>query len=142
MRWILDLEFANDSVKSNYKEFMFVAVPVAILLTLTGTIKFKESIPVILGKVLATTVIAAFVVFLMIASVFSDMCTWTNNEILFEHKTDPNTKIIQREFGCGAVDGGPPTEGIYKVEYLTKYFIRPSLVDTSNINRNEWVMID
>ena len=142
IRWILDIEFATDSIKSNYKEFMFFVVPIAILLTLLGTIKGKDNGSIIAGKVIGTVVLVAVTIFIMFMSIFADMCVWTNREVLYEHKNDSNTKIIVRDFGCGATDSGPPTVAIYKVQYFTDYFIRATKIDTAKIDKKEWIKIE
>lgn len=142
IRLIMDLEFAADSIKYNYKNILFFTVPIAILLTLLGTIKDKDKGFKIAGKVIGTFVIAALAVFIMIISILSDMCAWTNRQFLYEHKNDSNTKIIVRDFGCGATDSEPPTVGIYKVRRFTDYFIRSTKVDTATIDKNEWIKIE
>lgn len=142
LRWIMDLEFATDSIKSNYKEFLFFAIPIAILLTLFGTINDKDKGSKIAGKVIGTSIAAAVTVFIMFMSIFTDMCVWTNRQVLYENKNDSNTKIIVRDFGCGATDSGPPTVGIYKVRYFTDYFIRSTKIDTAKIDKNEWIKIE
>jgi len=139
---IFDLEFASDSIKSNYKGFMFFTVPIAILLTLFGTIKSKDNILKTIGKVIGTILISFVTIFLMIMSIFADMCAWTDRQILYENKHDSNTKIIERDFGCGATDSGYPTVRIFKVQHFTKYFIRTTKVDTASIDKNEWIKIE
>jgi hypothetical protein len=142
IRMTLDLEFASDSIKSDYKEFLFFAIPIAILLTLFGTINPKDSISNIIGKVIGTIVVAFVTVFIMFMSIFTDMCVWTNQQILYENKNNLNTKIIVRDFGCGATDSGPPAVGVYKVRYFTDYFIRSTKIDTAIIDKDEWIKIE
>lgn len=57
------------------------------------------------------------------AIVFIDMCAWTNKQVLYESKKDSQTKIIVRDFGCGDTDSNPPDIEVFKVRYLTNYFI-------------------
>ena len=142
IRWLMDLEFATNSFKSNYKEFLFFFIPIAILLTLFGTIKNKDKGLIIAGKVIGTIVAAATTVFIMFMSIFGDMCAWINRQELYEHKNDSNTKIMVRDFGCGATDSSPPTVGIYKVRYFTKYFIRSTKIDTATIDKYKWIRIE
>lgn len=141
LRWILDLEFATDSIKSEYKEFLFFTVPIALLLTLFGTIKSKDSRLKVVSKVFGTFVIVVITVLIMFISIFYDMCSWTNRKILYESKNDLNTKIIARDFGCGATDSRPPRVGVHKVEYFTDYFIHTTEIDTAKIDKDEWSCI-
>jgi len=94
------------------------------------------------GKVIATILMASITIFIMFMSIFADMCVWTNQQVLYENKNDSNTKIIIRDFGCGAIDSDPPTVGIYKVQYFTDYFLRSTKIDTAKINKNEWIKIE
>lgn len=140
--YILGLEFASDSTNSSYKKLMFYAVPIAMLLTLFGTIKAGDKGTQIAAKVLATVGVSFMVIFLMIISILTDMCVWTNGKVLYESKLEPNTKIIEREYGCGAFDSEPPTIGIYKVQNFTKYFIRSTEINVSSIDKNEWIPVN
>ena len=141
IRYVFNLEFATDDFELQYRHFLFFAVPIAVILTLCGTVKGKDSIPLVTGKLLGTLALAALSVFLMFGSALSSMCTYTNKEVLFEKKDDPNTQIIVREFGCGAVDGGPPVISVHKVNHFTNFFIRSSRIDTSTIDKNNWVKV-
>jgi hypothetical protein len=67
------------------------------------------------------------------------MCAWTNRQILYESKNDSDTKIIERDFGCGATDSRPPIVGVYKVEYFTDYFIHTTEIDTVKIDKDKWI---
>jgi len=141
LRLVMDIEFATVSIKSSYKKFLFFAVPIAIILTLFGTEKNKNKTSKIAIKIIGRIIAIGISVFIMIMSLFIDMCIWTNKEILYVKKNDSNTKIIVREFGCGATDSGPPRVEIYKVKQFTNYFIRCTKIDSSKIDEKEWVKV-
>ncbi|NOQ72107.1 MAG: hypothetical protein GQ574_08905 [Crocinitomix sp.] len=95
-----------------------------------------------LTSIIVPTVTVAFSIMVgMFFSFVLDMCVSYDREILYEHKYDPNTKIIVREFGCGATDSGPPSVGIYEVSYFTSYFIRSAKIDTNEIDKSNWLRI-
>ena len=133
------LEFASEDYKDGYNVFLFFATPITILLTLFGTLKPKDKLVIL--KVFTTTAIAAFIGFLVFVSIILDMCVLSNDKILFEHKTDPDVKIIVQSFGCGATDSTPSSKSVVKVEYYTKYFIYVSPIDTSLISKNDWIKV-
>jgi hypothetical protein len=142
LRWVFDLEFASSSIKSNYERLLFFAVPIATILSLFGTLRSKDDDVRISIKIFVTLLLSLGSIFIMTISMFGDMCTWTNKEVLYEQKKDRSTKIIIQDFGCGATDTQPPTTGVYKVEEFTKYFIRSVNYDTLNMDKNEWIKIE
>ena|SRR5690606_32704592 len=137
----LEIQFATDDMKSNYEMFISNAIPLAILLTLFGTIKSEYNLSKTVSIVALTLVISIGSMYFMFLAAFSDLCSYTNVKTIYQLKDDPNTKIMIREFGCGAVDSGPPSVGVHRVQYYTKYFIRTSRIDTNQIDKNQWIKI-
>ncbi len=105
----IPLEFANNDGEFIYDSIRFYGFPIAILLTLTGTIKEKDTSGVIAIKIFGTMLVSAFSVFVMFMTVFAGMCDWITDKVLFENNKNPTTKIVQRSFGCGATDSSPGT---------------------------------
>jgi len=136
------LEFANDHYKSEYEEIRFYLLPIIIWLTLFGTIKKKysrERISVTVGL----TVLASVVSFLFLFfSVFAGMCAWTDNKTLFIKADDPTTKIILRDYGCGATDSGSPIYKTFKVKRLTSYLVSVNYIDTTKIDKTHWLYVN
>jgi hypothetical protein len=142
VRAVLNLEFASDSFKMDYKQFLFYAVPIAVILTLCGTLRKLDKIVILLVKIFGTLAIAVIFIGLIAISVFGDMCIYTEKEVLFESKTKPDTKIVVREFGCGATDSQGPSESVFEIQYCNDYFIRTRKIDTTKIDRNEWIKVE
>lgn len=69
------------------------------------------------------------------------MCRWTNGKILFTSSKNHSTKIILREYGCGATDSGKPNYKVCKVKYLSSSFIWVTRIDTTKINKIVWKRI-
>lgn len=138
IRYVLDIEFATDDFKSSYKEFLFFAVPIALLFTLTGTLKPKDTAGIVILKTLGTVGVAFVIMFIMFMSIFADMCAYYNEDVLYEHKDDPSTQIVVRSFGCGATDSSPASMHVQQLEYFTKYFIRATAIDTATIDKSQW----
>jgi hypothetical protein len=142
IRLILSLEFASDSFYISYKEFLFYAVPIAMLLTLFGTLKSSDRKLIIVGKILGTIAVVFVTILIMIMSMFIDMCGWTDSQVLYKNKNNIDRKIIIREYGCGAYDSDLPNIEVLEVQSFTKYFIRATKIDTTKIDKSEWIKVE
>jgi hypothetical protein len=139
---LLPLEFANGRQEERYDEFRFWGLPLAIILTLTGTIKPKDTGGDIVRKIVLTALVSMIPVFLMFMTALSGMCSWTTNETLFVNSTNTSKKIVRRSYGCGAVDSQSPSYGAFKVKKLPLGFIWVTKADTLNIDRKVWIKPD
>src|SRR5690242_3855765 len=70
------LEFKNDDFPDTFEEARFYALPIAILLTLFGTLKTKDSTGTKTNKIILTICISLLSVLFLFMSVFSGMCRW------------------------------------------------------------------
>ena len=136
------MEFTHDSDEIFFDQIWFFGLPIAILFTLTGTLKREDTKGTAFAKTIST-ILFAFLPFLFaIATALSGLCSWTTEKILFENKNDKSTKIVLRDFGCGAVDSTSPTPGVFKIKYYTSHFIWVSEIDTNKIDKNLWIRIE
>jgi hypothetical protein len=138
----LPIECVNEELENNYYIIHFWGLPVAILTTLTGTIKLDDTLGSIVGKVCLTIFSSVFSMIFMTLLFFTNMCSWTNGRVIFENKEVSSIKIIEREYGCGATDSGEPVYKIFKVQEVTKYFIKVTEIDTVTIDRAEWMRVE
>ena len=141
IRIIVGIEFASGDLKMAYKEFLFFAVPILMFLTLFGLIKKSDNWVAIFGKVIGTLAISLCITFFIVMSVFTDMCIWTNEKILFKN-VNTNSEIILRNYSCGATDSSSPIVQIHKIDYYTKYFIKISDIDTNSIDKKKWEKVE
>jgi len=93
---------------------------------------------VILSKVTGTIIFCGFSVFLLFMGIFAGMCQWYNPKVHFIKKNDNATKIVERSYGCGASDSGPPIQKYFKVKELTSFLNWTTEVDLKEIDRKEW----
>ena len=136
------LEFASQKVEHLYYSIRFYGVPIAIVFTLTGTIKKKESWVEIISKIILTIFACFGSIAIMTIMIFvGGMCAWTTDKVLFEHKQQSTIKIEKRSFGCGATDSSPSTPGVFKVRNFTPYFVYITRIDTNEINKSEWLRV-
>lgn len=117
-----------------------VLAPIAVLLTLTKTVKgkFRFLLPVQIVLVLFASVIPVLV---FIFYNLLNECTWRDKEVLFEHKSHYGEKIISRRYNCWttAEDIGPYSN--HKVESLALIFRTFEFVDTAHLDENQWIRI-
>jgi hypothetical protein len=133
----LPLELSDDSLKSRFEEIRLFAVPIAILLTLSGTLKRKDDKGKNILIIVSTVMIAVLSLLGLFASVFMDMCAWNDRKILFVN--DSGEKIILRDYGCGAVDSGSPIYNTVKIKRIAPGLNRVTDVDTSKIDKKIWL---
>ena len=138
----IPLEISNNDFEFIYDSIRFYGFPITIILTLTGTIKKKDTTGTIATKVLTTIVISVVSIFIMVMTLFAGMCDWTTDIVFFENKLNPSIKIVQRSFGCGATDSSPATLKVFKVKEITPYLIWTTSIDTNQINKYEWTRIE
>jgi len=136
------LEFTNDNFKTLLEEIRFFGLPIAILLTLFGTLKPKDSTASKGIKIALTISVSALSFFFLLVSAFGNMCGWTNNKTLFNNINDKTTKIVLRDFGCGATDSGSPIYKVCKIKNISPVFIWVTDTDTTKIDRQVWQRVD
>lgn len=137
----IPLEFTDRKEQYYYESIRFFGFPIAILLTLTGTVKNKDHNGVKFGKIILTVLTSLAVFYFSGLAILGDMCQWSTERIVFESKIDSD-KIVIRSFGCGATDSGSPTYGTFKVKYFTRHFILATPIDTTRVDQTLWKRID
>ena len=136
------LEFTDGKLRNSIEQFRFFGLPVIILLTLFGTLKSKDRPEIKIAKVVLTIVVSATPVLIFFAIAFGGRCHWTESKTLFEKNNEKTTKMVLREFGCGATDSGRPTYKVAKVKKVYPALIWVTDIDTTKIDRNTWQRID
>ena len=111
-----------------------------ILLTLFGTLKKKDKPLEKFGKIIATIAGTTLIIFILVISIFTDMCNWYDDKIIYENKNG-NQKIIIRKYGCGSTDSGPPATEVHHVKYYSTLFISYVEIDTNSIDKTDWLEV-
>lgn len=140
--WLMPIESTNNDINGACYGIIFFSLPIAILLTMSGTIKQSDPAGINGIKIILTLAAAGLSIFFMIMAAFTNMCGWTNHAILFEKKSNSSVKIISRGYGCGAPDSGAPAYENFKIHQLPIGFIWVTKIDTNKIVKNDWVRID
>ena len=136
------LEFTGDYFQSLFEGFRFFGLPLVIMLTLFGTLKPKDSTATKTTKIILTIFVSLLSVFMLFISIWTGMCRWTNNKVLFNNIDDKTTQIVLRDFGCGATDSGNPTYKVCKIKNLLPSIIWVTEIDTTKIDRQVWQRVD
>ena len=143
---IFPLEFTSESYQRVFDDLLFCGIPVAVLLTMTR-IGFKKNLDKLRIKmiVIKSIIIAICYIFFSfcyaILSFSFSMCAWSTDDTLFENTSNKSTKIVKRDFGCGATDSSPATVQIFKITQISPLFIYTSKIDTNKLDKNDWVRI-
>ncbi len=132
---LLPFEFTREGTAETIRFVILVSLPVFIPLTLIKQ-KQKKQLTV---KVLtvAATVVAALI--LLLYMLVSGMCKYSGDTVLFVNKADSTCKIVVRSYGCGAWDSGYPKNEFYVTKPVTQLVRYVKDVDTTQINRNDWL---
>lgn len=135
----LGYEFTDWQLSRIIYDYVMQGLPFAILLTLTGTLKRTNKNNKI---IIALTISASICSFLIIASlVFTiGFLTITNDEMLFKQKSSTNITIMTQTIGQGAL--GEDGHRIVKLEPFLYFWNKVTIIDTSKINKTEWIPVN
>jgi len=144
LRIFLPLEFANHDSEMIYIKIRFYWFIIsAVLLILTGVIERKHTLNLIITKIILSFGIVGFSIFVTMGIIIGSVCGWTvDDKVFFENKQNSSIKIIMRNYDCGALDSSYPDFRPYKVRKISDNFNWATKIDTTKINRNEWIRIE
>jgi len=136
----LPYEFADYKIMNNFYVTIWQGLPIAILLTLFGTFKRKKTRVQNLTFLGVTVLISIMSFFIVVSLMFSiGFGAWTTVSTLYRHKTED--KVIKEQlFEEGAFGYGG--KRIVEIKPVLKYWILPTKIDTSKINKNEWKFVN
>lgn len=135
---ILPVEFADPGVRDKFSVYSMYILSLAILLTLAGTIKKEDTVAAMLSKIILTVFVSFLPYAFLVISTFFDFCSWSDGKILYEKKTDPNIRIIERCYGCGAYDSSYPDFQVFRMTPVTSLFYWTVKADTTALDRSKW----
>jgi hypothetical protein len=134
-------EFADWKLSREFYDHIMQGLPIAVLLTLTGTIKRtndkSKNITIIVATIIGS--IVSFII--MVSMVFSvGFLTITNDTLLYKHKNNPTTTIMTQTIGQGAF--GADGHRIVKLEPFLNFWNKISIIDTTTIDKSEWIFVN
>ncbi len=137
---ILPYEFADYKMMHNFYDTIMQGLPVAILLTLFGTIK-RENSKAKNWTFFGVTVLTSIISFVIMVSLIFKIGfgAWTTVTTIYRHKTED--KVIKEQlFDVGALGYGG--QRIVEIKPILKYWVLPTTIDTLKINKNEWKFVN
>jgi len=137
---LLPYEFADPKVMHRYYDTIMQGFPIAILLTLFGTIKRKNSKTQNWIFAALTILASIFSFFIMVSLIFRiGFGSWITVTTLYQHRTS-NKMIKEQLFDVGAF--GYSGKRIVEIKPVLKYWILPKKIDTSTIDKNAWKAVN
>ena len=137
---ILPYEFADYKIMHKFYDTIMQGLPFAILLTLFGTIKRKNTKTQNFTFLGITVLISITLFFILVSLMFRiGFGAWTTVSTIYKHKTED--KVIEEQlFDAGALGYGG--QRIVEIKPLLKYWVLPIKIDTLKINKNEWRLVN
>lgn len=137
----LPYEFADWRLSRQFYNLIMQGLPLALLLTLTGTLKRKNAKAQNI-KIIVVTIIGSIVCFFIMANMLFSVgfLTITNDTLLYKHKTKPTTTIMKQTIGQGAL--GEDGHRIVQVESFLKFWNKTTIVDTTKLDKSDWIFVN
>ncbi len=137
---IIPLEFASYKIQDTFYDVIIFGLPFAILTTITGTIKKKNTTKKNWIFAISTILISmgCFAARLFLIFWFG-FGAWTTTTSIYKHKTK-NTQIKEQLYDIGAFGYGG--KRIAKISPVLKYWVRATPIDTSTINKEDWILVN
>jgi hypothetical protein len=136
----INYEFSNNHVRGNFYNIIIQGFPIAILLTLFGTLKRENFKIKNFTIIISTLLIAILTFFAILNNIFLiGFGAWTTEKIVYRNKIN-QLEIKEQIFDNGAFGYG--NKRIVKTKPFLKYWIYPTEIDTTKINKNEWIFVN
>jgi hypothetical protein len=137
----LNYEFRNTKVESDFYYYIFTLTPVAILLTLFGTIKKQHDIIRKILTIILTAGLALFCFLFLLNNMFSiGFGAWTTFNIAYENKHNRDQQIREQRYDAGALGYG--STRVVAVKPFAGLFWKITPVDTTKIDKAKWIRLD
>lgn len=138
---VLPYEFRDTKVASDFYYYLFTWTPIAILLTLTGTVKREHDIFKKVLTVVLTITIAVLCFFYLLNNMFSiGFGAWSTFNIAYESRQHPERQIREQRYDAGALGYG--SDRVVEVRPFAGLFWKVSPVDTTVIDNTKWRRVD
>ena len=140
---LFSLEFRKSSYGNDLYLYLIFLVPIALLLTMAGTIKKKNSKNKNWG-IAGLTFFLAISVFVVMFSLLMQVSFggWTNEKILYRNIKDKNISINQQIWDVGALGYDRDSKRIVELKPIFNYFYQVKNIDTIKLDKNEWTFVN
>lgn len=131
----LPFQFSNENTAQNFYLLIWITFPLSILLTLLRPGKNSKGT----GKALTIVTAIVSLVFISFFVFAKTMCGYITDEVLFVNKSDTSLKVVEKHYDCGATDSDLPKYEYYKTKALTRQILYSKQIDTSHLDKSEWM---
>jgi hypothetical protein len=140
---IFSLEFKSKTFGSEFYFYLIFLIPLAIILTLTGTLNKKNSNNRN-WRIGGLTIFIAIVVFVVMFSLLMQISFggWKNERILYRNAKDKNVSINEQIWDVGALGYDRGSKRIVELRPILNYFYQIKNIDTTNLDKTEWNFVD
>jgi membrane protease YdiL (CAAX protease family) len=140
---LFSLEFRKSNDGNNLYFYLIFFIPLALLLTMTGTIKKKNSKDKNWG-IAGLTIFIAIAVFVIMFSLLLQVSFggWTNEAILYRNNKNKNISINQQIWDVGALGYDRGSTRIVELRPIFNYFYQVKKVDTTTLDKSEWTFVN
>ena len=135
------IEFQDLGLRNDYYGSIWYLIPIGLLGTLTRSIKKSDSKVQVGLKVIGTLFLSILAIGFFFINLFTiGFGAWTDLNVKYQSVNNENVIIKEQQYDLGALGYGKNRVVISKP--LTQYFEMNKLIDTTKIDKNEWVSID
>lgn len=138
---VLNYEFRNTRLESDFYYWIFTLTPIFILLTFFGTIKKRHGVFRKVLIIILTVSIAAFCFFYLLSNMLRiGFGAWTTFNIAYENKNNSEPQIREQRYDAGALGYGGYR--VVEVKPFAILFWKVTPVDTTKIDKSDWKRVD
>ncbi|ELV7526282.1 hypothetical protein QMU91_002515 [Flavobacterium psychrophilum] len=136
-----NLEFINLELKNKFYNLIFLGFPIAIILTLFGTIRKKNEIIRNILTSIFTLGLGIFIFIFLVNSMFTiAFGAWVTIDVFYQKKNDDKIQIREQQYDLGALGYGNKKR-IVEVKPSAILFYQITEIDTSKIDKTEWKIV-
>jgi len=134
----INFEFRNYKTANEFYNVILAGTPIAILLTLFGTVKRHHEKARKLLTIFATIGLTVLTFMFLLNNLFTiGFGAWTTFNITYENKTNPERQIREQRYDVGALGYGG--NRVVEVKPFAGLFWQVSTVDTTKIDKAKWL---
>jgi len=136
-----NIEFKDSKTSQFFYEIFFIYTPIAILLTLFGTIKKSYGVFYNIFTSFTTVALSVFIFYVLVQSIFTiGFGAWTTTNIPYQHKENPSRQIKEQLFDLGALGYGGTR--VVELQPFMFFFNKVNEIDTNRIDKKEWQLVN
>jgi hypothetical protein len=136
----VNIEFRDSNIRNQFYSTLFIGTPIAILLTLFGSIRRTHSrTKKVLTFITTGTLSIASFFFILDSMLKIGFGDWSTMNIMYENKRERSIQIREQQFDIGALGYGG--KRVVEVSPFLLLFWKANPVDTGTIDKTQWIPV-